>query len=126
MAKYLNRILLILVLLSSCATHSCTNLSVEDGVYEYADGIKVSLEIKGNECRLGIWEGGATSCYLKGTFTIEGRNLKLKDKRQFNSEVEEDLYNIYRCDLEFWEVVIVGKDSIQVGPLVLTKKQAPH
>jgi hypothetical protein len=118
----MKRLLVWILVLSGCATHSAPKLTLEDGVYEYVDGIELSLEIKGNKCRLGIWEGGATVCYLKGTFTVEGRILKLKDKQQFNSEVEEDLYNIYRCDLDYWKVTLVGEDSIRVGSFVLTRK----
>jgi hypothetical protein len=110
-------------ILSACGVHSAFNPTVDDGVYKYADGIELTLEIKGNECELTIWEGGPTVCNVKGTFNLEREVLKIQDRQQFNSEVEEDLYNIYRCDLDYWEVTIVGEDSIQVGSFVLTRKR---
>lgn len=121
----MRRLLVWFLVLSGCATHSAPKLALEDGVYEYVDGIHLFLKIQGENCELRITEMGTVVCYLQGTYTIKGRVLKLKDKEQFHGEVEEDLYNIYRCDLDYWEVTLVGEDSIQVGSFVLTRKQPP-
>lgn len=117
----MKRILILALLLTSCASLE-RSPEIKAGIYEYVDGVHLLMQIEGEHCALRITEMGTVVCSFQGTYTKKGRILKLKDKQGFKSEVEEDLYMINRCDLDYWKVTIVGEDSIQVGSFVLTRK----